>query len=216
MYFFQDYILHQWLIIGALAIVFLAISRWALVTLREYAGYGLGWMLGLFFVIVYVSIGGGYNPDPEAPRYLDIFQVVIATFLGLLFGGLIQLGMRFGMRIAQGVALQVAFYTSLSLIVLFLVTIEGPIAQRMIGIFGLSVAIATLFAMVLFPSPKREQQLQAISYSQPIAPVQQTQQMPQVQTPQQFPPQNLGQGGGNGNTRLDEIRQRLKHEQGRR
>jgi hypothetical protein len=199
----QDILLHQFLILLALGVVFIIVSYWALMILREYMGYGLGLMLGLFFIIVYVSLGGGANNQPSETQYLGVIQVFIATFVGLIFGGLIQIGLRFGMRLAQGVALQVALYTSISIVVLFLVLMEGQIAQRMIGIFALAVAIATLFGMVLFPAPRREQQVQNMSYSQPIAP-------PQDQYPNQYPPQNLGQGGGVGAqlSRLDEIRQR--------
>lgn len=207
----QDIVLHQILIVLALGVVFLAISRWALLQ-REFAAYGLGWMLGLFFIIVYVSLGGGQNQDNSAPQYLGVLQVAIATFFGLFFGGLVQLGLRFGVKISRGIALQVALYTCLGIIVLFLVMVEGQIAQRMIGIFALAVAIATLFAMVLFPAPK--QPLNVVNYQQPLMPQQ-----------QQYPPQNLGQGGGmpmqaNGAplSRLDEIRQRNRGNtpQGRR
>jgi hypothetical protein len=197
----QDILLHQFIIILALGAVFLVVTYWALASLREYMGYGLGLMLGLFFIIVYVSLGGGSNNDSGVPQYLGILQVFIATFVGLIFGGLIQLGLRFGMRMAQGVALQVALYTSISIVVVFLVVMEGQIAQRMIGIFALAVAIATLFGMVLFPAPRREQQVQAMSYSQPIS-------TPQDSYQQMPPPQNLGQGGGAPLSRLDEIRQR--------
>src|SRR5688572_32307682 len=105
---FQDIILNKFIIIAALSMVFLAISRWAVLSLREYVGYGLGWLLGLFFIIVYISLGGGQNAMSTEPQYLGIFHVFLATFLGLVFGMVIQIGLRFGMRMAQGLALQVA------------------------------------------------------------------------------------------------------------
>jgi hypothetical protein len=204
----QDILLNKIIIVSSLSLIFLAISHWALMTLREYPGYGLGVLLGLFFVIVYISLGGGANANAAALQYLNIFQVFLATLLGLIFGSLIQIGLRFGMRMAQGVALQVALYTSLSIIVVFLALMEGPITHRMVGIFALAVGIATLFGMVLFPAPKREQQVRAMSYSQPIATPQDQLQQPPVQYPQ-----DLGQGGGipaQPMSRLDEIRQRQR------
>jgi hypothetical protein len=204
----QDILLNKIIIVSSLSVLLLFISRWALVTLREYMGYGLGWLLGIFFIIVYISLGGGQNAVSDVPQYLNIFQVFLATLLGLVFGSLIQLGLRFGMRMAQGVALQVALYTCLSIIVVFLSLMEGPIAHRMVGIFALAVGIATLFGMVLFPAPKREQQVRAMSYSQPIATPQEQLQQPPVQYPQ-----DLGQGGGlpaQPMSRLDEIRQRQR------
>ena len=207
----QDVLLNKIIIVASLSLILLLVSHWALVTLREYPGYGLGWLLGIFFIIVYISLGGGQNYASDAPEYLNIFQVFLATLMGLIFGSLVQLGLRFGMRMAQGVALQVALYTSLSIIVVFLALMEGPIAHRMVGIFALAVGIATLFGMVLFPAAKREQQVRAMSYSQPIATPQDQLQQPPVQYPQD----NLGQGGGapiqtTPMSRLDEIRQRQR------
>lgn len=200
MQLFQDFILSQWLILIALAVAFLAISRWAIVVLKEYPGYGLGWMIGLFFVLVYLSVGG--EPQVDEPiRYLTGIQVFIATFFGLVVGSIIIFSLRFGMGHARGVALQVAIYTALNLTLLFLVFVAGPITQRMVGIFGLAIGIATLFAIVLFPSPQREQELniRAQSGTQPYNP-------------------NQGQGGGSaiGNSRLDEIRNRQRTNNDRR
>ncbi|GAB5491842.1 MAG: hypothetical protein Phog2KO_20570 [Phototrophicaceae bacterium] len=201
MQIFQEFILSQWLILIALTISFIVISRWAIVVLKEYPGYGLGWMIGLFFVLVYLSVGG--EADTDAPvRFLNGFQVFIATLFGLVVGSLIIFGLRFGMGHARGISLQVAIYTALNLTLLFLVFIAGPITQRMIGIFGLAIGIATLFAMVLFPTPQREQELNIRAQSG-------------TQGGQPYNPNGgAGAGGGNpiGNSRLDEIRNRMNNE----
>ncbi len=202
MQLFQEFVLSQWLILSALAIAFLVISRWAVVILREYAGYGLGWMIGLFFVLVYLSVGGEPQTD-EPVRFLNGIQVFTATLFGLIVGSIIIFGLRFGMRHARAISLQVAIYTALNLTLLFLVFIAGPITQRMIGIFGLAIGIATLFAMVLFPTPQREQELNIRAQSA-------------TQGTQPYNPQNPGAGGGGnnpiGNSRLDEIRNRMNNE----
>ncbi|MGJ3237713.1 MAG: hypothetical protein ACFE0Q_03305 [Anaerolineae bacterium] len=189
MQIFQEFILSQWLIMIALFVVFIAISRWALVTLKEYPGYALGWMIGLFFIIVRLSLGDAPAPD-GANAYLDGFQVFIATVMGLVVGSVILFGLRFGMQYARAVALQIAIYTAMNIIMIFLVFISTPITQKMIGIFALAIAIATLFAMVLFPSPEREEELNIRS---------------QGATGQQNPPNS--QSGALNTSRLNKIRQ---------
>lgn len=197
MQLFQEFILSQWLILAALSLVFLAISRWSVVVLREYAGYGLGCLMGLFFILVYASLGGDAEPT-NTRVFLNGFQVFLATLMGLFFGAIIIAGIRFGMQYARAIAIQVALYTALNIILIFLVVIEGPIAQRMIGIFALAIGIATLFAMVLFPTSARREELNIRAQG----------------VTQSTQPYDLGSGGGGGNSnggsRLDEIRQRMK------
>ncbi|MEO1289719.1 MAG: hypothetical protein AAFV93_18305 [Chloroflexota bacterium] len=205
---FQDVILSQWLIMIALGAVFIIVSRWALTVYSEYPGYILGWLIGAFFIIVRLSVGDADRPD-GVPQYLDSVQVFVSTLMGLGVGAVIVLALRFGMSQAQAVSLQVAIYTGGLIIMLFTVFIGTPVAQKMIGIFGLAIGIATLFAMVLFPSPKRKEQLNlkvqsATGASQPI----------NTQNP-------AGQGGGmpqNGSvpqSRLDQIRKRQNQKLGR-
>lgn len=151
----MDVLLSKWIVFILLLVAFLFVSRWGLRRLKEYVGYALGWLLALFVLLVYVSLGGGNNETVgTTEETLSIFQVFLATLLGVGFGSAVMVGLRYGMRYARGVALQVAVYTSLNLILLFLVLIEGALAARMIGIFGLAFAIVTLFAVVMFPSRK--------------------------------------------------------------
>lgn len=154
----MEVLLSKWIVFFMLFVAFAFVSRWALQTLREYAGYALGWMIGLFFVLVYVSLGGGSrDPGADANATLSFFSVFLATLFGVAFGGVVMVGLRFGMRYARGVALQVAFYTALCVILLFLVFAEGTQASRSIGIFALAFGIATLFALVIFPGGTRRQ-----------------------------------------------------------
>lgn len=151
--YIQAILFSSWVVRFILTIVFLVLTHWSLRRLKEYAGYALGFLMGIFFVLVYISLGGGAEGDAEASREtLNLFEVILATVLGLFFGAGIMFGLRFGTRFARGVALQIALYTALNLILLFLAIIEGPIAQRMIGIFALALGIASLFAMVIFPT----------------------------------------------------------------
>lgn len=208
---FQDIILSQALIIVALLAVFFVISRWALAVLREYPGYALGWMMGLFFIIVRISVGGSEPRPEDAVTYVNGLQVFVSTLFGLLVGSVILLALRFGMKHARAVALQVAAYTALNIILIFLVAISSnPVFQKMIGIFSLAIGIAALFAMVLFPTPQHEHELNI--RSQGVTQTQGTQPLnaPNPQNP------NPGQGGGNiGSSRLDEIRKNQRRKLGR-
>ena len=54
--FIQSLLLSEVLIFIVLFAVFGLLTRWAIWRLHEYAGYALGWLLGLFFVFVYSSL----------------------------------------------------------------------------------------------------------------------------------------------------------------
>ncbi|MGB7338310.1 MAG: hypothetical protein WBC91_05395 [Phototrophicaceae bacterium] len=207
MQLFQDFILSQWIILIALGIVFLIVSRWALSTFEEYPGYILGWLVGLFFIIVRLSVGRTELPT-DTIGYLNGIQVFAATLFGLLMGSVIVLALRYGMRQAQAISLQVAIYTAMLIIMMFLVFIGSPVTQKMIGIFGLAIGIATLFAMVLFPSQRRKEQLNIKAQGA-------TSGITQGSQPIQTNP-NIGQGGGQPPaSRLDQIRQSQNSKLGR-
>jgi hypothetical protein len=203
---FQEILLSRWVVGFMLLCAFLVITRWSLVQLKEYPGYALGVLMGLFFIMVYIALGGGAEKpqfDSEGVEIvrrstLNIFEVFVATFFGLISGAGIMLALRIGSGFTRGIALQVAFYSALNIILLFLAFIAGPITQRMIGIFGLAIGIATLFSLVLFPQSTRPMQANAMN-AQSLGG-----NNPQVPPPQ--PGENLGGGG----SRLDEIRQRMR------
>lgn len=146
----QDLLLNQVIILIVLMIVLLIITRWAVLVNKQYAGYALGWLLGLFFLLVYASLFADRVREPvsEGP---NLFQVFLATFFGLVGGAAVQYALRFWMGSRRGLALQAAIYTAINLILLFLVIIESETTQRMVGIFGLALGIATLLGVVLFP-----------------------------------------------------------------
>ena len=151
--------LGPWTIFVILTVALLFLTRWAIIQQREYIGYGLGWLVALFFIVVYSSLGGGADPDIDANATLNIFQVFLATMLGMVFGGGTMGSFRFGMRFPRGLSLYVAFVTALNLILLFIAIIGGPIEQRMIGIFALAFGITSGFVLVLIaPHDRLENQ----------------------------------------------------------
>lgn len=192
MQFFQNVILNQWVIASALGIGFLFLSRWALINLRKYAGYGLGCLLGIFFVVVYALLSGDDLPV-QVITSLTGFQIVLATLAGFAFGAIIITAVRFGQVDDRAISIQIALYTMINIILIFLVLIEGAFLQRIIGIFALATGIATVFAMVLFPDQDDHLNLPT--------------------TGQTTHPYNVGMGGGGGvpihRSRLDEIRERM-------
>src|SRR5688500_146580 len=83
-------LLSPYLIFGVLALIFLVISYWSLVGLREYAGYILGCLVGLLIVFVVSSLGA--QPDVEAQSEelqnttLTLFQATCPAIFGIAIG----------------------------------------------------------------------------------------------------------------------------------
>lgn len=147
--------LSQWTIIGILSIAALILSRWAVIVQKEYLGYGLGWLIALFWIVVYGSLTGGEASNTQTTASLNIFQVFLATMMGMVFGGGTMGSFRFGQQFARGLSLYVAFITAMNLILLFTAIFEGPVAQRMIGIFALAFGITSGFILVLINPQER-------------------------------------------------------------
>lgn len=192
--FLQDFLLSQWLIFLALVAVLFALCYRVLTQHKQYKGVGLGVMMGLFFIIVRLSID-----DTELPLndeiYLDSLQVFVATLFGIGTGIAMMIGFRFGTSSRRRVGLQIAIYTATLIILAFLIVISNPVIQKMIGIFAFTVGMATMLALVLAPDNEDELNIspQGITGTQPTSPLDTV---------------NPGQGGG-GNT-LREIRQRQR------
>jgi hypothetical protein len=144
---FQDIILNQIVVAIALLIVLGFISTWALMKHQQYPGYGLGWLMSLFFLLIYTIVIDdrsriGSNND------LNLFHIFIASVIGLTFGATVQFTRNIGANNKRNIAIRVAFYTTLNLILLGLVFLEGRITQNMIGIFGIAFGIALLIGMI--------------------------------------------------------------------
>jgi hypothetical protein len=153
-------LLSPYLIFGVLALIFLVISYWSLVGLREYAGYILGVLVGLLVVFVVSSLGA--QPDVEAQSVdiqtttLNLFQATCPAILGIAIGIAFlviprladaTLPANYGQAVPRGI--NVAVITALWVTLLFLFFLVGIEVQRMIGIFALAFMIARLFAVVM-------------------------------------------------------------------
>jgi uncharacterized membrane protein YsdA (DUF1294 family) len=169
-------LLSQWTVLGILGGSFLVLSRWVLFGQRAYKGYALGVLLALFFLVVYAALGGGTVLDADVTLAdLSFVTVILTTIIGLAAGAGTLFALYVGRRYARGFSLQVAVYTALNLILFFVVVIDRPTA-RIIGIFALAFAIATLFGLVLY-------QPDAPASAQRPEPQTQTQTLPVVDAP---------------------------------
>lgn len=138
------------LIVLILFVLFMILTYWALAVLKEYPGYGLGWLVGLFFVVVYVSLGGwqtdGAEQNLNSP--LNIFQVLCPGIVGILLGGALVFALRIGNSYSAARGIKIAAMTALGVVLLFLMFMVGVATQRMIGIFALAFCIAALAGIV--------------------------------------------------------------------
>jgi hypothetical protein len=153
--FIQDLLLSEFIIFFALFGALAVLSRWALLSLKEYLGYGLGWMLGLFFVIVYSSLTGDPEPVMEAQAIeiggvtLTAFQVFLPSVLGFALGAGLMVIIALGRGKTMQQALKIAGLTALNLILIFLMFVTDETGRRMIGLFALAFGIGTVLAMVM-------------------------------------------------------------------
>lgn len=195
--FLQDFLLSQWLIFFALVAVLFALCYRVLTQHKQYKGVGLGVMMGLFFIIVRLSIDDTELPTNDEVYYLDSFQVFVATLFGIGTGILMMIGFRFGTSSRRRVGLQIAIYTATLIILAFLIVISNPVIQKMIGIFAFTVGMATMLALVLAPDNEDELNIsqQGITGTQPTSPLDNA---------------NPGQGGAGSKNTLREIRQQQR------
>lgn len=160
MQFLTNVLLSPYLIFGVLALIFLVISYWSLVGLREYAGYILGCLVGLLVVFVVSSLGVEPNVEGQSVELeyttLNLFQATCPAILGIAVGIAFliiprladaTLPANYGQAVPRGI--NVAVITALWVTLLFLFFLVGIETQRMIGIFALAFMIARLFAVVM-------------------------------------------------------------------
>lgn len=154
--FIQNFFLSPFLIFIILVAVFVWLSWWAIQRRKEYIGYGLGWLIGVFGMVIYGALVGdpplAAQADTTIPNTLNIFQVLLPSILGLLLGGGSMSLIRQTSDKSVQKSIVVASLTALALWVLFLMIVSTayPITQRMIGIFALAFAIGALTMLAIF------------------------------------------------------------------
>lgn len=148
--FIQQFFLNPYLIFLILLVEFGVVSYWALRHRREYVGYGLGWLIGIFGVVVYGALVGDTQPPPPAPDAVDsgmnLLQVILPSLIGIILGAwsmslVIQSRKKGVLR-----SIIVAMMTAMSFWLLIFLAISAPYinTQRMIGLFTWAFGIGAL------------------------------------------------------------------------
>jgi len=138
------------LIIGLMMVL---ITTWAF-SMREYAGYLLGWMIGFLFILLISAFFVGQEPpSPSAVQYIGpavFFGLVVTACIGLIVGFVILAFMQATSADEPGVtrAFIVAISTSFTLASGYLMIMAAFSFRLMIAAFVLAVAIGGLFNFI--------------------------------------------------------------------
>lgn len=156
--FLQSVILSDFMMFILVGVMLLLITSWAY-SRREYAGYLLGWLIGLLVVII-VSVFsiGSTSSDFSAVAQVDVFRDP-AVMVGLLFSSTLGVGLGFlvmtlarsGYETQSRVrrSLTIALATSFTLVSGYLLIITTRPFRLVIAVLVLGLAIGALFSFVL-------------------------------------------------------------------
>lgn len=150
----EDILLSDLLIVLVLLGLLIAVSRWALST-REYPAYALGWLIGIFFIVIYRALSGDDTADVQdtaeaTESTLSFLGAFIPGILGIFSGlGVMFVIRRFAQETGTGKSIAVAISTSILIIILFLLATAGETTRQVVSILALGFAIGALSAYVL-------------------------------------------------------------------
>jgi hypothetical protein len=149
----EDIFLSRILIFIVFSVMLIAVTRWAFAT-REFSGYGLGWLIGIFIIIIVSTVSGDPSVDEvvdavaQSEDKLSLFEVLIPSFFGLIGGfGLIFLTRNFVNTHRQRAPTIAVFTATIILTMYFLITSDDD-ASQLIGIFTLAFTIGALSYVV--------------------------------------------------------------------
>lgn len=142
------------MVFGLLALVIFLITIWAR-NLREWPGYALGWLVGIFLILVLMTLLPAPPPvDPNAPPVPDeltFWELIVPSFFGLVIG----FGLLFIIRLSGNSdsrlrrAFSVASLMTVALVIGYLI-LRASIADRSgLAIFILTFAIGALVNYIL-------------------------------------------------------------------
>ena len=160
----QNIILSDVTLFFIMGLMIVFISWWA-ISIREYAGYILGWMIGFLFMLL-VSVFAVGQPQPD----IDVVEaqvligpavfigLVVASVIGLIVGVVALTPAQVGSsgRSKVGRALTVAIATSFTLAAGYLMILTSFSFRLMIAAFVLAVAIGALFNFILMRQRARQ------------------------------------------------------------
>lgn len=151
----QSIFLNDLMILLMMGMAGLALTSWAF-RYRQYAGYLLGWLVGLFFIVTFSSMVAPAaitgSDDPDYAR-LSIFTVMFAAIFGFITSLVMMVMVRFFVTYTRTTTQTWLTAIGISLIIGsgYLMLITSDTFRLVIAIFVLAMAIAMLLVLVLYP-----------------------------------------------------------------
>ncbi|HEX2908581.1 MAG TPA: hypothetical protein VHO69_17045, partial [Phototrophicaceae bacterium] len=159
--FLQSLLLSNFMVVTITMVMLVSISVWAL-RQQEYAGYLLGWLAGIFLMLLLTSLVPAPPPaDPNTPlpppATLSFFGLIFPSALGFVFGFgaliLTRMGRSSDSRIGR--ALTVAVLVSFTLALGYLILLTTADQRASFAIFALAFAIGALTNFIFSRSSLR-------------------------------------------------------------
>ncbi|MBZ0293618.1 MAG: hypothetical protein K8L99_13710 [Anaerolineae bacterium] len=149
----QQVFLSDFMIFVLMGLILLLLTGW-MVSLREFAGYALGWLVGIFLIIMLSTL---MAPDPlpvdaVAPTVtIDFLTLMVPSALGLAVGfGVLFLSQLGGYSNSRAIrALTIAALVSFTLVMWYLLLRSTLQTRVLVAIFVLTFAIGGLFQFIL-------------------------------------------------------------------
>jgi hypothetical protein len=150
--FLQQIFLSDVVIFLVMGFALMLVTGWMIV-LREFAGYLLGWLVGIFLIIVLSTLlpGGTQSPADDFVVNVTFLMLMLPSMVGLAAGFGVMWLIRMGIESNSwvGRALTIAAITSAILVTWYLMLLTVYQTRLMIGIFALTFAIGALFSFIL-------------------------------------------------------------------
>lgn len=152
----EDIVLSPILIFLMFLAVLLVVTQWAS-RKREIPGYLLGWMIGVFFIIIYQS-ATGTTPQPEPEIVEEVQQnagrltasaIFLPSVLGLMGGLGASAVYAFIVRTHARRSIGVALMTATLVFTLFMIATASDSGARVFGVFALAFGIGVLGTLVV-------------------------------------------------------------------
>jgi hypothetical protein len=149
--------LSDFMIFIIICALLMMVTSWAF-RLNEFAGYLLGWLVGIFCIVVYSAVVGGNSVNPTVEEVAEVstlqlsfFAVAFASMFGLIFGFSASFFARIsgGTTIKQARSITIALLTALLVISLYVFATSDEYTRKVMGIFELAFAIGVLTNYVL-------------------------------------------------------------------
>ncbi|MBZ0303825.1 MAG: hypothetical protein K8J31_29055 [Anaerolineae bacterium] len=155
--FLQSVILSDITLFLVMGLLLVLITSWAY-SLREYAGYLLGWLIGFLLVLLISVFFAGQEPGVMSEADAIVF-IGPAVFLGLMIASVLGLGVGFAVlalvhndgqaRSKVTRSLTIAIATSFTLASGYTMILASYSLRLLVAAFALAVAIGALLNFIL-------------------------------------------------------------------